>query len=298
VKILVYDGTGLVLLWKRLEGAKLKRPAISDGVMRPSAAQLATWFEGLHWRRVYAQASGGRGWPAEGPTLPQSVAYVRLTHLEVEDRTAAAAWIMPAVRTPDTLPDDVTELRALVLRAWAERGAERAEMGGSPKSAITRRPERPIAPPASQLQRMQFGRRSEKLDPDQFNLALENLDRRSPNSRPNRRRPIRRGAKPARTSGAPDAARSRGPSICRGSRSTILCKGKAEIEPEAIVTWLNSIDVAMERVRLEACLVSPWLYGELYAAGLPAVCIGVDHTCSDGPARSRLYAAVAVETTR
>ena len=27
-----------------------------------------------------------------------------------------------------------------------------------------------------QLQRMQFGRRSEKLDPDQFNLALEDLE--------------------------------------------------------------------------------------------------------------------------
>ena len=54
VKMLVYDGTGLVLIWKRLEGAKFKWPAISDGVMRLSAAQLAALFEGLDWRRVYA----------------------------------------------------------------------------------------------------------------------------------------------------------------------------------------------------------------------------------------------------
>ena len=54
VKMLVYDGTGLVLIWNRLEGAKFKWPAISDGVMRPSAAQLAALFEGLDWRRVYA----------------------------------------------------------------------------------------------------------------------------------------------------------------------------------------------------------------------------------------------------
>jgi transposase len=54
VKLLVYDGTGLVLIWKRLEGAKFKWPAISDGVMRLSAAQLAALFEGLDWRRVYA----------------------------------------------------------------------------------------------------------------------------------------------------------------------------------------------------------------------------------------------------
>src|SRR5438128_5333731 len=52
VKMLVYDG--LVLIWKRLEGSKFKWPAISDGVMRLSAVQLAALFEGLDWRRVYA----------------------------------------------------------------------------------------------------------------------------------------------------------------------------------------------------------------------------------------------------
>jgi transposase len=54
VKLLVYDGTGLVLIWKRLEGAQFKWPPISDGVMRLSGAQLAALFEGLDWRRVYA----------------------------------------------------------------------------------------------------------------------------------------------------------------------------------------------------------------------------------------------------
>jgi transposase len=54
VKMLVYDGTGLVLIWKRLEGGKFKWPAISDGVMRLSSAQMAALFEGLDWRRVHA----------------------------------------------------------------------------------------------------------------------------------------------------------------------------------------------------------------------------------------------------
>jgi transposase len=54
VKLLVYDGTGLVLIWKRLEGSRFKWPAISDGVMRLSGAQLAALFEGLDWRRVHA----------------------------------------------------------------------------------------------------------------------------------------------------------------------------------------------------------------------------------------------------
>lgn len=54
VKMLVYDETGLVLVWKRLQGSKFKWPAISDGIMRLSAVQLAALFEGLDWRRVYA----------------------------------------------------------------------------------------------------------------------------------------------------------------------------------------------------------------------------------------------------
>jgi transposase len=54
IKLLIYDGTGLVLIWKRLEANKFKWPPISDGVMRLSSAQLAALFEGLDWRRVYA----------------------------------------------------------------------------------------------------------------------------------------------------------------------------------------------------------------------------------------------------
>ena len=71
---------------------------------------------------------------------------------------------------PDTLPDDVAALRALVLTAWAERDAERAENG-----RLADQNDR-LRQLIRQLQRMQFGRRSEKLDPDQFNLALEDLE--------------------------------------------------------------------------------------------------------------------------
>jgi transposase len=74
------------------------------------------------------------------------------------------------VTAPDTLPDDVAALRALVLTAWAEREAERAENG-----RLADQNDR-LRHLIRQLQRMQFGRRSEKLDPDQFNLALEDLE--------------------------------------------------------------------------------------------------------------------------
>lgn len=56
VKLLVWDGSGLVLVWKRLEASSFKWPPISDGVMRLSAAQLAALLEGLDWSRVHVPA--------------------------------------------------------------------------------------------------------------------------------------------------------------------------------------------------------------------------------------------------
>ena len=45
VKILVWDGSGLVLVWKRLEEGAFKWPPIMDGVMRLSPAQLAALID-------------------------------------------------------------------------------------------------------------------------------------------------------------------------------------------------------------------------------------------------------------
>ena len=52
VKILVYDGTGLVLYSKRLEAGRFCWPSPADGVVRLSAARLATLLEGLPWHRL------------------------------------------------------------------------------------------------------------------------------------------------------------------------------------------------------------------------------------------------------
>ena len=71
--------------------------------------------------------------------------------------------------TQETLPEEVAALRALVLAAWAERDAERAE-----KARLADQNDR-LRHLIRQLQRLQFGRRSERLDPDQLNLALEDL---------------------------------------------------------------------------------------------------------------------------
>lgn len=55
LKILAWDGSGLVLFWKRLEHGAFRWPPISDGVMRLSAAQLAALVDGLDWWRLHAR---------------------------------------------------------------------------------------------------------------------------------------------------------------------------------------------------------------------------------------------------
>jgi transposase len=55
VKILTWDGSGLVLFWKRLEHGAFKWPPVSDGVMRLTGSQLAVLVEGMDWSRLHAR---------------------------------------------------------------------------------------------------------------------------------------------------------------------------------------------------------------------------------------------------
>jgi transposase len=55
LKILVWDGSGLVLLWKRLEEGAFRWPPISDGVMRLTTSQLAALVDGMDWSRLHAR---------------------------------------------------------------------------------------------------------------------------------------------------------------------------------------------------------------------------------------------------
>lgn len=55
VKILVWDGSGLTLIYKRLDDGKFCWPRVEDGVMRLSAGQLGALFEGLDWKRVHSR---------------------------------------------------------------------------------------------------------------------------------------------------------------------------------------------------------------------------------------------------
>lgn len=72
--------------------------------------------------------------------------------------------------TDPQLPTDITALQALLAAARAERDAALAERDQA-LSQLDR-----LRHLLRQLQRAQFGRRSERLDPDQLDLALEDIE--------------------------------------------------------------------------------------------------------------------------
>src|SRR3954451_8332085 len=71
---------------------------------------------------------------------------------------------------PEPLPNDAAVLRAMLTEVRAERDTERAE-----KAQLASQNDR-LRHLIRQLQRLRFGPRSEKLDPDQLNLALEDVE--------------------------------------------------------------------------------------------------------------------------
>jgi len=52
LKLLYWDGSGLVMAYKRLEDTTFTWPAIKDGIMALNHAQFEALFSGLGWRKV------------------------------------------------------------------------------------------------------------------------------------------------------------------------------------------------------------------------------------------------------
>jgi transposase len=52
VKLLWWDGTGICLLTKRLEGNVFRWPPVEDGVLPLTPSQLAALLEGTEWARA------------------------------------------------------------------------------------------------------------------------------------------------------------------------------------------------------------------------------------------------------
>lgn len=52
LKLLHFDGSGMILLTKWLEASKFAWPPIQDGVMKLTSAQMALLLGGMDWRRL------------------------------------------------------------------------------------------------------------------------------------------------------------------------------------------------------------------------------------------------------
>ena len=52
LKILIWDSSGLVLVWKQLQQGSFRWPPIMNGVMKLSPVEFVALFDGLDWTRV------------------------------------------------------------------------------------------------------------------------------------------------------------------------------------------------------------------------------------------------------
>ena len=54
IKIVLWDGSGLVLVSKHLEGGTFRWPPVVDGAVRLTPVEFASLFDGIDWTRVQA----------------------------------------------------------------------------------------------------------------------------------------------------------------------------------------------------------------------------------------------------
>jgi len=52
VKILLWDTSDLVLIWKQLQHNSFRWPPVMNGVIKLSTVEFAALFDGLDWTRV------------------------------------------------------------------------------------------------------------------------------------------------------------------------------------------------------------------------------------------------------
>ncbi|GFE48632.1 transposase [Roseobacter cerasinus] len=57
LKLIVWDGTGLVMTYKWIEGKGFEWPRIQDGMITLNKSQFQALFEGLDWKRVTARGT-------------------------------------------------------------------------------------------------------------------------------------------------------------------------------------------------------------------------------------------------
>lgn len=184
LKILVWDGTGMVMIYNVLEQGNFAWPKVQDGTMRLSRAQFEALFEGLDWRRVMVQrvaAPAAAGWF-------RHLFWHCFIELFFKDRVERRmSQPFDLSQFPDLPPEVVkafaaqkTQLETAQFEASVERAARQHEQAVvAEKDAFITELKGLIEKLEGQVQdyrRAKFGPKSEKLDPTQLELALEDLE--------------------------------------------------------------------------------------------------------------------------
>ena len=55
MKVIVWDGTGLVMVYKRIEGGHFEWLRMVDGLITLNKAQFEALFDGLNWKQVLSR---------------------------------------------------------------------------------------------------------------------------------------------------------------------------------------------------------------------------------------------------
>ena len=153
VKLLLWDGTGLVLVAKRLEKSSFRWPRISDGVMRLTSSQLSALLKGL------------TGHGCERCACPR-----RRRRFKRRDTVTQMRGVVRRARG-DVFCSRWDDLVIRPHRSRCTACAAPGQADAPSRGALER-----LTAIIRELQRHRFGRRAERLDPEQLALALEDVE--------------------------------------------------------------------------------------------------------------------------
>ena len=122
LKMLAWEGTGLVLTYKRIEERRFAWPGIEDGVMRLSKGPFEALFEGLDWHRVRAR-------PVRPPLAAESSAAEIIWWRGDGDSLHIGAMPGPIPIPPASDRPPPAVVSAALAAMERERGARRAGGG-------------------------------------------------------------------------------------------------------------------------------------------------------------------------
>ena len=180
------------------------------------------------------------------------------------------------------LPNDVGALKALVLH-WAEQAAAKDAELARAQDANTR-----LWETLRQLRRAQFGRKSEKLDPDQLNLAMEETEQATAEV----------GTADETSTATLQASPKKPRSVNRGALPSHLPREEIVIEPES--TACPCCDGAMHvmgEVRSERLDVTPAQFKVVVTRRPKYACRACEGAVVQAPAPARLIeAGIPTET--